>query len=99
MGGFDNWFYNTLAGINVDPDYPGFKHFFLQPHAIPGLGWVRCHHDCIHGRIESHWQFDGEIFSWQVKVPPGTTATATLPFTRETIELEPGDHRFSIVER
>ena len=27
MGGFDNWFYNTLAGIRPDPAHPGAHHF------------------------------------------------------------------------
>ena len=96
MGGFDNWFYNTLAGIRPDPDAPGFRHFFLAPHLIPSLEWVRCHHDCAFGRIESHWRCDGRRFDWETVVPPGTRATATLPFARHSETLKPGRHSRSL---
>jgi alpha-L-rhamnosidase len=94
MGGFDNWFFNTLAGIRGGPDRPGFKHVVLEPHPIAGLDWVRGHYDAAHGRIESNWRCDGDTFEWDVKVPARTTATATLPFSRETIELKKGTHHF-----
>jgi alpha-L-rhamnosidase len=95
MGGFDNWFYHTLAGIRPDWEYPGFTHFFLEPHPIPGIDWVRAHHDSPHGRIVSHWQSDDQGFAWQVVVPPGSTATATLPYARQVRTLEPGTHQLS----
>lgn len=92
MGGYDNWFYNTLAGIRIDPAAPGFTHFFIEPHPITGVEWVKCHHDCIHGRIESNWRYDGEYLKWEITVPKGATATLKLPFGFETVELAAGRH-------
>jgi len=94
MGGFDNWFYNTLAGISPDPAHPGFGHFLLCPHPISGLDWVRAHYDCPHGKIVSNWQFSQGKFEWNVAVPQGTSATAVLPFTRQSQVLKPGEHSF-----
>ncbi|MFO7821445.1 MAG: family 78 glycoside hydrolase catalytic domain, partial [Lentisphaeria bacterium] len=37
MGGYDNWFFNTLAGIRPDAKAPGFTHFFLEPRPVKGL--------------------------------------------------------------
>ena len=96
MGGFDNWFYNTLAGIRPDPGCPGFGHFVLEPHPIPGLDWVRGQYECPHGLIVSNWQLSGGRFEWDVTVPQGASATAILPFTRQVHELEPGTHRFVV---
>lgn len=92
MGGFDNWFYNTLAGIRADPDQPGFKHFFLAPHPIPGLDWVRCFHESPFGRIESNWEMKDGTFRWTAVVPRGTSTTVKLPFSQEVQELGPGTH-------
>ena len=92
MGGFDNWFYNTLAGIRPDPEQPGFKHFFLEPHPILGLDWVCGHHDCPHGRIISEWGINNDSFEWNITVPTGTTATAILPDKQEARELQPGSY-------
>lgn len=92
MGGYDNLFFTTLAGIQIDSQSPGFRHFYLHPHPVPGLEWVRCHHDCVHGRIRSDWRVAGNVFHWHVAVPAGTTATAILPWTGERRELAAGDH-------
>jgi alpha-L-rhamnosidase len=95
MGGFDNWFYNTLAGIQPDIEQPGFKHFFLKPHPIPGLDWVQAHHDCPHGRIVSNWQCADGRFEWEIVVPSGSTATVTLPNVHDVRTLASGTHRIT----
>ncbi|MFX0099628.1 MAG: family 78 glycoside hydrolase catalytic domain [Candidatus Hodarchaeota archaeon] len=95
MGGFDNWFYNTLAGIRADPKQPGFKHFFLIPHPIIGLNWVRCHYECPFGRIESNWELKNEVFEWTVVVPQGTRATVTFPFSQKVQKIESGRHKLA----
>lgn len=92
MGGYDNWFYNTLAGIRPDPEEPGFSHFFLEPHLIYGLTWVKVQHNCSYGQIVSAWRIDKERFEWKVTVPQKTRATARLPFTGRKMELGAGSH-------
>ncbi len=99
MAGYDMWLYNTLAGVRPDPARPGFEHFFLEPHPIAGLDWVRAFHDCPHGRIRSDWHIEKGIFRGRFTVPPGCTATLTLPWSRRIVELPAGqdieqdDHR------
>ena len=31
----------TLAGINFDPQQPGFRHILSRPHFVEGLDWVK----------------------------------------------------------
>jgi alpha-L-rhamnosidase len=92
MGGYDNWFYNTLAGIRPEAEHPGFKQFTLAPHPIPGLDWVRCHHDCRYGRIVSNWTMDSGTFEWHIEVPAGASALARLPFSGAVRALAAGTH-------
>ena len=92
MGGFDNWFYNTLAGIRPDPAHPGFKHFFLEPHPIPGLAWVRARHASPQGRIISEWRCENQHFEWNVTIPQESAATATMPYSQRVRELGPGSN-------
>ena len=76
------WFIEGLAGIKTDPQTPGFKHFILKPGLVndPSLKWVKAHHDCLYGRIESNWTIDDKrTLTWNVTVPPNTTATLYLP--------------------
>jgi alpha-L-rhamnosidase len=40
-GAIGYWLYNTVAGINVDPSQPGYKHIILSPQPGGGLEFVR----------------------------------------------------------
>ena len=91
MGGYDNWFFNTLAGIRPDPAAPGFQHVYLEPHPVPGLKWVNGRHR----GFASHWQQDDQQFQWQVVIPEGCSATARMPFSREVVPVEAGAHELT----
>jgi len=93
MGGYDNWFYTTLAGMQPDEAQPGFAHIYLRPRPPRGLAWVRAWHDTPHGRLASAWRHEGGEFVWEVTVPAGCRATATLPFSGRQCEWEGGTYQ------
>jgi len=51
-GNFEAWCYQTLGGINYDPEQPGFKHILLRPCPVGDLRWVRAAHTSMYGKIE-----------------------------------------------
>src|SRR6185369_13156992 len=57
------WFFKALAGINPDPNAPGFKHFTIKPHVVGDLTWARAKCDSVRGPIESDWKLDAGILS------------------------------------
>lgn len=73
------WFYKGLAGINPDPENPGFKHIILRPNPVPGLQWVNCHHNSMYGKIKCNWKIEGNKFNIQVTIPVNCSATLYLP--------------------
>lgn len=75
----DNWLYQGLAGIQADPDAPGFKNVIIKPAIVGDLTWVKAHHNSSYGRIESNWRREGDCIHVAVKIPPNSTATVTLP--------------------
>ena len=95
MGGYDNWFFNTLGGIRPDPEHPGFEKFFLRPRPIPGLDWVECRHHSPHGEIVSNWNKADKRFNWSIEIPAGTRATVEWPYTGKVAELGEGKHQLS----
>lgn len=87
------WFIEGLAGIKTDPQTPGFKRFILKPGLVndPSLKWVKAHHDCIYGRIVSNWTIDDKrTLTWNVTIPPNTTATLYLPTADAKTATESG---------
>ena len=93
-GAIGAWLYQVVAGIDADPERPGYKHILLRPRPGGRLTWARAVFDSLYGRIESAWRIEGGRFLWEVVVPPNTTATACLPPESggEIRELEPGRH-------
>jgi alpha-L-rhamnosidase len=69
------WFYEYLAGIQADPERPGFEHFTVRPRPAGDLNWVKARIVSPRGPISVLWKRDGEVFSLSVEVPPNTTAT------------------------
>jgi alpha-L-rhamnosidase len=78
-GNLEAWLYQTLGGINYDPERPGFKHVVLRPRPVGDLTSVRASHRSLYGRIVSDWKIDGDALLWAVAVPPNTTATVYVP--------------------
>ncbi len=73
------WFYEHLAGIQVDPAHPGFKRFFLRPTPAGDLQWVRCSFESMHGGIVSNWHRTERGLTLQVHIPANTSAELTIP--------------------
>ena len=79
FGDVSAWFYKALAGIQPDPQAPGFRHFFIRPNVVGDLTFARGEYASIHGRIVSEWKLEKGRFSLRVVVPPNTTATVRVP--------------------
>jgi len=87
------WFIEGLAGIKTDLAHPGLQRFILKPGIVndPSLTWVKAHHDSQYGRIVSNWTLDEKrTLTWNVTVPPNTTAAAILPTADEKTVTEGG---------
>jgi alpha-L-rhamnosidase len=78
-GAIGAWLYNTVAGIELDPAQPGYKHSILSPHPGGGLTHAMGKIRTYYGELVSQWKADNGKFEWTVIVPPNTTATLCLP--------------------
>jgi alpha-L-rhamnosidase len=84
------WMYQTLGGINYDPQQPGFQHVIMRPEPVGDLRWVRASYKSAYGTIASNWKIDGGKFAWDVTVPPNVTATVYVPAKRGATIMESG---------
>ncbi len=78
-GAIGEWLYNYVAGIQIDPETPGYKHFILAPHPGGGLTSTKATYQSIYGQIVSDWKIDNNSLDYNIEIPANTTATVTLP--------------------
>jgi alpha-L-rhamnosidase len=69
----------NITGIRTDPGRPGFKHIILEPRLGGDLTWARGEYRSPYGMVKSHWSIREGTFTWDVSIPPNTTATAFVP--------------------
>jgi alpha-L-rhamnosidase len=75
------WFYKALAGINPEPNAPGFKRFIIKPNVVGDLTWARASYDSIRGHISSDWKHVNNKFELTATIPANTSANVYLPVT------------------
>jgi alpha-L-rhamnosidase len=81
-GAIGEWMYRVMAGIEIDPSSPGYKHILIQPQPGGGFSRVKASHQTMYGRVTSAWTHKDGKFELDVEVPPNTTATVRLPKAR-----------------
>jgi alpha-L-rhamnosidase len=86
FGDVSAWFYQYLAGINLDPDRPAFKHFIIRPRPIGDLKWVKAAHETVFGPIAVSWKRDEGSFTLDISVPVNTSATVYVP-TKDSAKI------------
>ena len=61
-GAIGDWLYRVVAGIEVDPDAPGYKRILIQPQPGGGLTYASASLDSMYGKIESKWTLEDNNF-------------------------------------
>lgn len=104
LGSVGEWLFRHVAGIELDPEVPGYARFILKPFVGAGLAFARASHHTIRGEVKSHWRREGDRFEWSVTVPANTTARIFIPSAGETAVAADGlpvvgrEDGFAIVE-
>lgn len=66
---FVQWYYEALAGIQIQKDAIGFNKIRALPYFSKQVQEVKSHIDTIHGRIESNWKRHHDRIVWLLRVP------------------------------
>ena len=96
-GDIVTWFYRNLAGINVDPDKPGFKHVIIRPRPVADLTSASGVTESMYGVIKSAWNISNGTFKLDVTIPPNTTAAVFLP-NGDKHSIGSGEYQFTVAE-
>ena len=103
LGHIEEWFYAGLAGIRPDPDAPGLTRIRIQPEPVGDLTSVEASWETFRGPVAVRWRIEGTSFLLSVDIPPGITASVSLPASsaadkRTVSECGSGHHEFQVRE-
>lgn len=95
MGQIEEWFYKSLAGIDVEENtYSGFKNFKIAPQVVGDLNYVNASYHTLYGTIKVDWSVNNGQFEMDIEVPFNCEAKVYLPKEAEYIIAKSGKHNF-----
>ena len=87
MGSVDIWFFEALAGINVDAENAGYRHFRIDPQVVRDLTWASATVRTVRGNVTSSWTHAPGTITLEVDVPVNSSASVSIPKDLEMTEL------------
>jgi alpha-L-rhamnosidase len=91
--------YGAVAGLELDPAQPGYRHILFRPRPGGTLTWAEASLDTVHGPAAIRWERDGASLKLDLTVPDGAEATLqpppgygpdrNLPPGRHAVQLDP----------
>ncbi len=90
FGGGFVWFYRKLAGMNADPEMPGYRHIIFRPQPVNELTYVTYTNNTSYGMAGITWKNENEKFTMSITVPVGSEATIHVPANDDQKVLESG---------
>ncbi|NCC59684.1 MAG: alpha-rhamnosidase [Verrucomicrobiae bacterium] len=79
LGDLIIWYYEDLAGIKNFPGEVAYKKLWMEPQFPEGLTEVQASYQSVYGTIESEWHRENGTFTWDITIPPNTSAVVKLP--------------------
>ncbi len=79
LGHIIEWFYHDLAGIQWDPEAPGYQNVIIKPAFVGNITWVKASYDSVRGLIVSNWTLNNHAATLNVTIPAGSTGLVCLP--------------------
>jgi alpha-L-rhamnosidase len=80
-GAIGEWLYRVVAGIDIDPGEPAYKHILFQPHPGGGLTHVSASVESPYGQVAAAWELTEAGFRLNITVPANSRATVNVPAT------------------
>ncbi|TFG44004.1 MAG: hypothetical protein E4H43_00980, partial [Bacteroidia bacterium] len=90
FGGGITWFYHKLAGINADPEQPGYRHIIFRPQPAGDITYASYSNLTPFGHTSISWKKEPDRFTMNISVPVGCTSTVYVPAGKQGKVMENG---------
>jgi len=88
FGGGLVWLYRNLAGMQADPNEPGYRHIIFRPQPVDEMDFVSYSNNTPYGEGGITWERSENSFSMQVTVPVSCYATVHVPASDPSLVFE-----------
>jgi hypothetical protein len=95
MGQIDEWFFRSLAGIQIDAGADGHEAIVIRPQVTGDLNRVRASTETPYGEVRVEWNRQGTQVTVEVVIPVNASAKVYLPGDGGVKEVNSGTHRFT----
>lgn len=90
FGGGLVWFYRKLAGMNVNPEEPGYKNIIFRPQPPSDVNYASYSNLTPRGIAGIDWKKEDSRFLMHVNIPVGSTAWVYVPASSDKYVKENG---------
>ncbi len=84
-GAIGDWMYRVVAGINAEESDPGFHRITIAPRPGGKLTSAQAELETLYGKVKSAWSIENGVFTFDIIVPPNTSAQVILPFVADQV--------------
>ena len=86
FGGGVTWLYTRLAGLQTDPEEPGYRHMIVKPTPVCDLVSASYETETPQGEASVRWEIEDGTFVLDVRVPKGSHASIWMPGAEAPVE-------------
>ena len=79
LGHAEEWFYRGLGGVDLDMSREVDRRIWIHPQVLRTIRTAAVEYESVLGKIGAGWHLQGRELRLDVSIPPGATATVTLP--------------------
>ena len=95
-GAIGEWMYAGVAGLDLDPNEPGYRHLLFRPCPGGGMTSAEAALQTRYGRAAIRWYLRDDTLVVDCTVPPNAQGTVSLS-GQKPVKILSGDHQFSVV--
>jgi len=94
------WMITTMAGLDLDPAEPGYRHIVFKPRPGGGITHAHAALQTRYGHTAIAWRLEGKALHITLDVPEGAHATLSLPPEYKNTaptRIEAGRYEFKMI--
>ena len=91
FGGGITWFYRKLAGMNIDPQRPGYRNIIFRPQPAGDIKYASYSNLTPYGTASISWKNENGVFLMDISVPVGSSATVYVTASKADQITESGE--------